>query len=180
MAITVATLALVAVDKPFRGKADQDEDTTLGDKLMLVALASQLVNYGVSAVCLQHKEERLGSGLDEMSDEVTLFAAVVGFLLVAVQVAGVLYTYLDEKADEKADEKKKANTTDEGKPPKANPKEATTMMKVNNPLNQTTDDRVDDGVVADDAPESDSEGSLGAMVDEKADDAGDQLGEQQG
>ena len=171
MAITVATLALVAVDKPFRGKADQDEDATLGDKLMLVSLASQLINYGVAAVCLQHKEERVGSGLDEMSDEVTLFAAVVGLLLVGVQVAGVVYTYLDEKADEK----KKANTTDEDKPQKANPKEAaTTMMKFNNPLNQNTGDRVDDGVVADDAPEGDSEDSLGAMVDEKEDnDAGD-------
>ena len=147
VAITVATLALVAVDKPFRGKADQDEDTTLGDKLMLVALASQLVNYGVSAVCLQHKEERLGSGLDEMSDEVALFAAVVGFLLVGVQVAGVVYTYLDEKADEK----KKANTTDEDKPQKASPKEATAMMNFNNPLNQNTDDRVNDGAVADQA-----------------------------
>ena len=171
MAITVATLALVAVDKPFRGNTDQDEDATLGDKLMLVSLASQLINYGVAAVCLQHKEERLGSGLDEMSDEVTLFAAVVGFLLVGVQVAGVVYTYLDEKADEK----KKANTTtDEDKPQKANPKEATATMKFNNPLNQNTDDRVDDGVVADDAPEGDSEDSLGAMVDEKEDnDAGD-------
>ena len=48
------TLALVAVDKPFRGKADQDEDATMGDKLMLVALASQLINYAVAAVCLQH------------------------------------------------------------------------------------------------------------------------------
>ena len=145
----------------------------MGDKLMLVALASQLINYAVAAVCLRHKEERLGSGLDEMSDEVTLFAAVVGFLLVGVQVAGVVYTYLDEKADEKADEKKKANTTDEGKPPKANPK--TTMMKFNNPLNQNTDDRVDDGMVTDDAPTGDSEDSPGEMVDEQADgnDAGD-------
>ena len=170
MVLTTGTLALVAVDKPFRGKADQDEDTTLGDKLMLVALASQLVNYGVSAVCLQHKEERLGSGLDEMSDEVALFAAVVGFLLVGVQVAGVVYTYLDEKADEK----KKANTTDVAKPHGANPKEATTMMKFNNPLNQNTDDRVDDGMVTDDAPKGDSEDSPGVMVDEQADsDAGD-------
>ena len=147
-------------------------ETTLGDKLMLLALASQLVNYGVAAVCLQHKEERVEAGLEEMSDEVTLFAAVVGFLLVGVQVAGVVYTYLDEKADEK----KKANTTDEDKPQKANPKEATTtMMKFNNPLNQNTDDRVDDPWVADDAPTGDSEGSLGAMVNEKADgnDAGD-------
>ena len=71
---------------------------------MLVSLASQLINYGVAAVCLRHKEERLGSGLEEMSDEVTLFAAVVGFLLVGVQVAGVVYTYLDEKADEKHDD----------------------------------------------------------------------------
>ena len=114
VAITVATLALVAVDKPFRGKADQDEDTTLGDKLMLVALASQLVNYGVSAVCLRHKEERLGSGLDEMSDEVALFAAVVGFLLVGVQVAGVVYTYLDEKNDEKADDTEDTNAGHKG------------------------------------------------------------------
>ena len=166
MAITVATLALVAVDKPFRGKTDQDEDATLGDKLMLVSLASQLINYGVAAVCLQHKEERLGSGLEEMSDEVTLFAAVVGFLLVGVQVAGVVYTYLDEKADEK----KKTNTTaDVDKAQKANTKDAT-EMNFNNPLNRNTDDRVDDGVVADDAPESDSEDSLGAMVDEQADD----------
>eukprot|EP01045_Picozoa_sp_COSAG04_P014366 COSAG04_NODE_1072_length_8449_cov_48.325350_5_plen_185_part_00 len=114
VAITVATLALVAVDKPFRGKTDQDEDATLGDRLMLVALASQLINYGVAAVCLQHKEERLGSGLDEMSDEVTLFAAVVGFLLVGVQVAGVVYTYLDEKADEKADDTEDTNAGHKG------------------------------------------------------------------
>ena len=165
MVLTTGTLALVAVDKPFRGKADQD-GATLGDKLMLVSLASQLINYGVSAVCLQHKEERLGSGLDEMSDEVALFAAVVGFLLVGVQVAGVVYTYLDEKA----------NTTDEDKPQKAHPKEATSsMMKFNNPLNQNTDDRVDDGMVTDDAPTGDSEDSPGEMVDEQADgnDAGD-------
>ena len=84
----------------------------------------------------------------------------------------MVYTYLDEKADEK----KKANTTDEDKPQKANPKEAaTTMMKFNNPLNQNTDDRVDDGMVADDAPTGDSEDSPGEMVDEQADgnDAGD-------
>ena len=55
MAITVATLALVAVDKPFRGKDDQDEDATLGDKLMLVSLASQLINYGVAAVCCRRR-----------------------------------------------------------------------------------------------------------------------------
>ena len=112
--LTTGTLALVAVDKPFRGKADQDEDATMGDKLMLVALASQLINYGVAAVCLQHKEERLGSGLDEMSDEVALFAAVVGFLLVGVQVAGVVYTYLDEKADEKADDTEDTNAGHKG------------------------------------------------------------------
>ena len=114
MVLTTGTLALVAVDKPFRGKADQDEDATMGDKLMLVALASQLINYGVAAVCLQHKEERLGSGLDEMSDEVALFAAVVGFLLVGVQVAGVVYTYLDEKADEKADDTEDTNAGHKG------------------------------------------------------------------
>ena len=99
MAITVATLALVAVDKPFRGKADQDEDATMGDKLMLVALASQLINYAVAAVCLQHKEERVEAGLEEMSDEVTMFAGGMGFMLVGVQVAGVVYTYLDEKGE---------------------------------------------------------------------------------
>ena len=202
VALTVATLVLVAIDKPFRGKDERSETAqpaasteaeekpkgvskviskakeiwkmlrspaTLGDKLMLVSLASQLANYGVAYVCLEHKEDRYYQGLDGMSDEVTLFAAVVGFLLVGVQVAGVVYTYLDEKADKK----KKANTTDEGKPPKANPK--TTMMKFNNPLNQNTDDRVDDGMVTDDAPTGDSEDSPGEMVDEQADgnDAGD-------
>ena len=100
--ITVATLALVAIDKPFRGKTDKHGDSTLGDQLMLVALASQLINYAVGAVCLHHKEERLDVGLDEMSDEVAIFAAVVGLLLVGVQVGGVVYTYLDEKADGKA------------------------------------------------------------------------------
>ena len=100
VALTVATLVLVAVDRPFRAKADQD-GATLGDKLMLVSLASQLINYGVAAECLQHKEERLEAGLDGMSDEVTLNAALVGFLLVGVQVAGVVYAYLDEKVDDK-------------------------------------------------------------------------------
>ena len=166
VAITVATLALVAVDKPFRGKTDQD-GATLGDKLMLVSLASQLINYGVAAVCLRHKEERLGSGLEEMSDEVTLFAAVVGFLLVGVQVAGVVYTYLDEKADDKADEK--ANTEDVDKAQKSADAKDATEMNFNNPLNRNTDDQLDDGAAAGDAPEGDSEDSLGAMDSEKED-----------
>ena len=99
--LTTGTLALVAVDKPFRGKADQDEDATMGDKLMLVALASQLINYAVAAVCLQHKEERVEAGLGEMSDDVSLFAAAVGLALVGVQAAGVVYAHCDEKAEEK-------------------------------------------------------------------------------
>ena len=101
MVLTTGTLALVAVDKPFRGKADQDEDATMGDKLMLVALASQLINYAVAAVCLQHKEERVEAGLGEMSDDVSLFAAAVGLALVGVQAAGVVYAHCDEKAEEK-------------------------------------------------------------------------------
>ena len=120
VAITVATLALVAVDKPFRGKDDQDEDATLGDKLMLVALASQLVNYGVAAACLQHKQERIEAGHDEMSDEVALNAAVTGLALVGVQVAGVVYTYLDEKADDTEDTNAghKGDTLDKESKPK--------------------------------------------------------------
>ena len=113
VAITVATLALVAVDKPFRGDDEaevqerkhkdraKDLETTLGDKLMLISLVSQLVGYAVAAVCLQSKEARFEEGLSDTSDEVAMFAAVMGLLLVAVQVGGMVYTYRKEKADEK-------------------------------------------------------------------------------
>ena len=60
----------------------------------------------------------------------------------------MVYTYLDEKADEKVDET--ANTTDVDKAPKANA-EGTTAVMFNNRLNQNTDDRVNDGAVADQA-----------------------------
>ena len=99
--LTTGTLALVAIDKPFRSKADQDEDATMGDKLMLMALASQLINYAVAAVCLQHKEERVEAGLGEMSDGVSMFAAVVGLALVGVQAVGVVYAHCNEKVEEK-------------------------------------------------------------------------------
>ena len=116
-------------------------ETTLGDKLMLLALASQLVNYGVAAVCLQHKEERVEAGLEEMSDEVTMFAGGMGFMLVGVQVAGVVYTYLDEKGDEKVDKKagskkgKKGQKKTMPKPkPEPEPESAPGGQKYMNPL----------------------------------------------
>ena len=90
------TLALVAVDKPFRGDDDgeskdkhkdraKDLETSLGDKLMLISLVSQLVGYAVAAVCLSNLQARFEEGLSDTSDEVAIFAAVMGLLVVAVQ-----------------------------------------------------------------------------------------------
>ena len=62
-ALTTATLVLVVMDKPFRDPHRPDwEGITLPDKLMIVAQATQLVNYGVAAVCLRNKESRLAEG----------------------------------------------------------------------------------------------------------------------
>ena len=100
-ALTTATLVLVAVDKPFRDPHRLDwEGITLADKLMIVSQLAQLVNYLVAAVCLRSKEIRLAEGSFGASEEVELFAAVVGFALVGVQAAGMIYAYRHERAKE--------------------------------------------------------------------------------
>lgn len=97
--LTTATLVLVVVDKPFRDPYRLDwEGLTLADKLMVVSQLAQLVNYLVAALCLRSKERRLAEGSFGTSEEVELLAAVVGFALVAVQAAGMLYAYRYERA----------------------------------------------------------------------------------
>ena len=100
-ALTTATLVLVVVDKPFRDPDRLEwEGITLADKLMIVSQLAQLVNYYVAAECLRSKESRLAEGSFGASEEVELFAAVVGFALVAVQAAGMIYAYRHERAKE--------------------------------------------------------------------------------
>ena len=97
-ALTTATLVLVAVDNPFRDPDRLEwEGITLADKLMIVSQVAQLANYLVAAVCLRSKEIRLAEGSFGASEEVELFAAVVGFALVGVQAAGMVYTYRHER-----------------------------------------------------------------------------------
>jgi hypothetical protein len=107
-ALTTATLVLVVVDKPFRDSDRlESEGITLADKLMIVSQVAQLANYLVAAVCLRSKESRLAEGSFGTSEEVELFAAVVGFALVAVQAAGMIYAYRYERtAEEESSEVK--------------------------------------------------------------------------
>jgi hypothetical protein len=98
-ALTAATLVLVVVDKPFRDSDRLEwEGITLADKLMIVSQLAQLVNYYAAVECLRSKESRLAEGSFGASEEVELFAAVVGFALVAVQAAGMVYAYRHERA----------------------------------------------------------------------------------
>jgi hypothetical protein len=98
-ALTTATLVLVVVDKPFRDPDRLEwEGITLADKLMIVSQVAQLVNYLVAAVCLRSKGSRLAEGSFGASEEVELLAAVVGFALVAVQAAGMICAYRQERA----------------------------------------------------------------------------------
>ena len=100
-ALTTATLVLVAVDKPFRDPDRVEwEGITLADKLMILSQVAQLANYLVAAVCLRSKESRLAEGSFGAGEEVELFAAVVGFALVGVQAAGMIYAYRHERAKE--------------------------------------------------------------------------------
>ena len=88
------------VDKPFRDPDRLEwEGITLADKLMIVSQLAQLVNY-VAAECLRSKESRLAEGEFGASEEGELFAAVVGFALVAVQAAGMIYAYRHDHAKE--------------------------------------------------------------------------------
>jgi hypothetical protein len=127
-ALTTATLVLVVVDKPFRDPHRPDwEGITLPDKLMIVAQVSQLVNYGVAAVCLQDKESRLLEGEFGTSDGIALFAAVTGFLMVGIQVGGLLYAYRKERkknADETEEDEEGSGATDGAVQETANPLEA--------------------------------------------------------
>ena len=66
-------------------------------------MISQLVNYAVAVVCLLNKEARFEQGLSGISDNVALFAAVVGFVLVAVQVAPIVHSYITQDKDKPAD-----------------------------------------------------------------------------
>ena len=98
-ALTTATLVLVVVDKPFRDPDRLEwEGITLADKLMIASQVAQLVNYYVAAKCLRSKESRLADGEFGTSEEVELLATVVGFALVTVQAAGVIYAYRSERA----------------------------------------------------------------------------------
>ena len=125
---------VIETEKDGRKHRDRVSDlkTSLGDKLMVISLVSQLVNFGVAAVCLQSKEERFQQGLSDTSDEVALFAAVMGLLLVAVQVGGMVYTYRKEKADEKQKHGTKGKRSKKGKG-KRQAKDH--VIKVDNPLN---------------------------------------------
>ena len=125
-ALTTATLVLVVVDKPFRDPHRPDwEGITLPDKLMIVAQVSQLVNYSVAAVCLQDKESRLAEGEFGVSDDVALFAAVTGFLMVGIQVGGLLYAYRKEKGAEETEEDEEGSGAADGAVQEtANPLEA--------------------------------------------------------
>ena len=88
-----------------------DDDTiSLGDQVMIISQACQLVTYGVAAVCLQNKEERIESDLAGTSDEVALFAAVVGFFVVAVQAIAVAHMYAVERRAEQAQREEAAPT----------------------------------------------------------------------
>ena len=88
-----------------------DDDTiSLGDQVMIISQACQLVTYGVAAVCLQNKEERIESDLAGTSDEVALFAAVVGFFVVAVQAIAVAHMYAVERRAEQAQREEDAPT----------------------------------------------------------------------
>ena len=60
------------------------------------------MNYCVAGVCLRSKESRLADGEFGTSEEVELLAAVVGFALVAVQAAGVIYAYRSERAKDES------------------------------------------------------------------------------
>ena len=92
--LTSVTLILVAVDRPFRMKNGVNMDG-----IMIMSQATQLANYGVAAVCLRSKEERLKEGLFGASDEVTLFATVMGFMFVLLQLLAVIYVYdMEHKA----------------------------------------------------------------------------------
>ena len=87
------------MDRPFRDPDRLEwEGITLADKLMIVSQVAQLVNYYVAALCLRSKESRLADGEFGTSEEVELLAAVVGFALVVVQAAGVIYAYRSERA----------------------------------------------------------------------------------
>ena len=100
-ALTTATLVLVVVDKPFRDPDRLEwEGITLADKLMIASQVAQLVNYYVAAKCLRSKESRLADGEFGTSEEVELLAAVIGFALIAVQVASMLYAYRHGRAKE--------------------------------------------------------------------------------
>ena len=92
---------------------------------MMVAQASQLVNYGVAAVCLQDKESRLAEGEFGVNDGIALFAAVTGFLMVGIQVGGLLYAYRKEKgAEETEQDAEERGATDGAVQETANPLEA--------------------------------------------------------
>jgi hypothetical protein len=70
----------------------------LGALHCILTLQAQLVNYLVEAVCLRRKGSRLAEGSFGASEEVELLAVVVGFALVAMQAAGMIYAYRHERA----------------------------------------------------------------------------------
>lgn len=98
-ALSMVTLLVVVVDKPFRDPDHPDDvgDTmTLADNLMVFSQLSQLTNYLVAFICLRDQAQQISKGTRDLSPKVELTSGLVGFGLIVLQAVALAYTYLKE------------------------------------------------------------------------------------
>jgi hypothetical protein len=121
---TVALLVLVWVDKPFRDSSGL-EGATNADKLMMLTLVSQLLNYGVAAICMlsadrliESCKEKIAEALDgvpQASDETSVFATIMGLIFVLLPVVATLTVYHQEQAQKRENEVEGALESETGR-----------------------------------------------------------------
>ena len=87
---TLVILVLVLVDKPFRCPDGNHSGMTDGDWQMVLAQVLQLLSYAVATLCLMNQQGRQAEGEAGLSEGVELFSALVGLVIVIVQLTALV------------------------------------------------------------------------------------------
>ena len=87
VALTVAVLVLVVLDKPYQGTDGRSNVMSEGDKQMAMSQILQLLSYALAGLCLRNGQDRLDEQKEGLSDSMQTFSTVGAGVIVLAQLA---------------------------------------------------------------------------------------------